>query len=247
MSELEVFKQADWVAPQNRFVFWSGGKDSTVALHLALRAWKNPKVVFIESELTLPETLDFIEEIEKLWSFSLLRIKVDFDFWAYVAKYGFPYVHSLWCRRLLKYEPIKDFYRKVHGWKVQVLGIRKAEGVHRAKSQYYQKDFWRDDRFRFCYTLLPLLDWSNAKIKRYNNEHKIPVNPCYKYYKTSGCYYCPFIRNQKHYLSLKHRHPRLFQKIVDAEDIMRKGKSSLFSTNQIFVKDLAEQQFLEVA
>jgi len=242
---LEVFKQVEWVEPQNRFVFWSGGKDSTVALHLALRVWwdLNPRVVFVDTGITLPETLDYIQELAEEWSLNLTVLKPKIDFWDYVAKNGFPNVKALWCRRLLKLEPIKKFMKKQHGWKVQVLGIRKAESNVRRKSWYYQKPFMRHTRLPFTYNLLPILEWSESQVDDYINRVQIPVNPAYKIYRTSGCYFCPFVKAPQHYLALKRRHPELFEKIVEAEKVMRKGKTPWPGKS---IVPFAEQQFLEI-
>ena len=242
-NELEIFRQAEWIEPQNRFVFWSGGKDSTVALHLALRAWQDVNVVFVDTGITLPETLDYIRELTEKWNLNLTVLKPKIDFWNYVAKNGFPNIKALWCRRLLKLEPIKEFMKKQHGWKVQVLGIRKAESNVRRKSEYYQEPFVRDRRFSLTYNLLPILEWSDQQVDKYIHKFKIPINPAYKIYSTSGCYFCPFVRNSRHYLALKYNHPELFKKIVKAEKVMRKGKTPWAGKSIIPITD---QQFLEV-
>jgi len=248
MSELEVFKQADWVEPHNRFVFWSGGKDSTVALHLALRAWRdlNPRVVFVDTEITLPETLEYVERLTEEWHLNLTVLKPTIDFWDYVAKNGFPLRMALWCRGLLKMQPIKKFMKAHPGWKVQVLGIRKNESVARQKSTFYRKSFVRCDRISFTYELNPILEWSDKQVNEYINQVQIPVNPAYSIYGRSGCYYCPFVCNRNYYLKLKRLHPELFGKIVEAETVMRKGHASLYSNHPIYMKEIGKQEFLEV-
>jgi 3'-phosphoadenosine 5'-phosphosulfate sulfotransferase (PAPS reductase)/FAD synthetase len=57
----------------------------------------------------------------------------------------------------------------------------------------------------------------------YMRRHQIPINPAYKLYGSSGCYFCPFVEKPRHYLTLKRLHPSLFQKIFEAETVMRKG------------------------
>ena len=246
MSELEVFRKADWVEPENRFVFWSGGKDSTVALHLALRAWSSnpPKVVFVDTGITLPETIEYVHELAEEWSLNLTVLKPEIDFWSYVETASFPTVKALWCRWRLKVNPIRKFLKSHLGWKVQVLGIRKAESYARKISQYYDRSFKRNPSLPFTYDLFPILDWSNRQVENYIKRHEIPVNPAYRLYGTSGCYFCPFVRNSKHYLTLKRLHPELFQKIVDAERNLRKGGTSW---PQKSIIPMLEQQFLEVA
>lgn len=247
MTGLDVFKQADWVEPENRFVFWSGGEDSTVALHLALQAWKDPEVVFIDTGITIPETLEYIKTISERMGFEPTILRPEIDFWEYVAYAGFPMAKTLWCRRLLKMQPIRKFYKKKYGWKVQVLGIRRAESSQRRKSRFYRKPFQRHIKLRFVYNLLPVLSWNRKQVRDYMRRHEIPTNPAYKHFGTSGCYYCPFVKNRKHYLALKRLHPDLFKQIVNAENNLRVGHSSLWSHKAIFVREIGKQQFLEVS
>jgi len=241
---LAIFEKAEWVDPQNRFVFWSGGKDSTVALHLALKFWKTPKVVFIDTGITLPETLSYVQKLADEWSLNLTVLKPEIDFWEYVAENGFPIIKALWCRRLLKITPIKNFLKKHRGWKVQVLGIRKAESNVRRNAWYYRKPFMRHTKMPFTYNLLPILNWTDQQVDEYIRRARIPVNPSYRIYGTSGCYFCPFISNPRHYLALKRIHPELFDKIVKAEKVMRKGKTPWVGKSII---PLAQQQFLGVS
>ena len=242
-KELEVFKRAEWVDPRNRFVFWSGGKDSTVALHLALRAWGlNLQVIFVDTGITLPETLEYIQKLTEEWSLNLTVLKPEIDFWDYVAKAGFPIVKALWCRRYLKMIPIRKFTKKRRGWKIQVLGIRKAESYTRKKAWYYQKPFMRAIRMPFTYNLYPILNWSDRQVDDYIERFQIPKNPAYQIYGSSGCYFCPFVKNPRHYLMLKQHHPDLFEKIVEAELVMRKGGTPWPGKS---ILPILEQQFLE--
>jgi len=204
----------------HRYIFWSGGRDSTVVLHLALRAWKRDfKTIFIDTRITLPETLKYVYDIAELWNIDLIVLKPDVDFWKYVRIAGFPIVTALWCRRILKMQPIRKFFsqKENRGWKLEVLGIRKKESWKRERSPFYQKPFQRSNQFKFTYELNPILEWTAKQIKAYMRRYRIPENPSYQIYKTAGCYFCPFVRNKRHYLTLKNRHPDLFKRIVDAE------------------------------
>lgn len=234
-------KYQDW--GQHHFVFWSGGKDSTVALHLALRAWdlNPPEVVFIDTGITLPETLEYVRRIAQEWNLRLTVLKPEIDFWNYVAYAGWPHAKALWCRRLLKMKPIKEFYKTQPGWKLQVLGIRQRESKERKKAWFYQRPFIRCTVFDFTYELNPLLKWTKKDVNAYIHRVQIPVNPAYKFFKTSGCYYCPFVKNPTHYLNLKRKHPDLFNKIVEGEKIMRKGHDAWPGKS---IMPLVEQQFL---
>jgi len=144
MSEMsrQLFEKYDWNGVE-KIVSWSGGHDSTVALHLALRYWQdwNPHIIFVDTGITLPETLDYIKEISELWGFEPTVLKPEIDFWEYVKRYGFPFFKRLWCRRLLKMAPIRKYLNSLPGWKIVVIGVRRRESVQRMNMLCYKKPF----------------------------------------------------------------------------------------------------------
>lgn len=215
-----------------------------MALHLALTHWHDwkPHVVFVDTGITLPETLEYVERISELMGFTPTILKPEIDFWAYVEKNGFPIFKRLWCRRLLKMTPIRRYLNSLPGYKINVLGIRRKESVKRMNIEYYKTPFHKHTKLGKTYVLLPILDWTKAQINHYMKEHDIPENPCYHYYSTSGCYFCPFVTNQKHYLALNSRHPELFQNLLDAERSI-KSEWSVFKDKPT-VEQMAQQQFL---
>jgi 3'-phosphoadenosine 5'-phosphosulfate sulfotransferase (PAPS reductase)/FAD synthetase len=239
----QLFKQYAWNGVE-RIVFWSGGHDSTVALHLALKHWRDwePHVVFVDTGITLPETLEYVRSTSELMGFTPTILKPTIDFWEYVAKNGFPFFKRLWCRRILKMTPIRRYLNSLPGYKINVLGIRRKESVKRMATEYYEKPFRRHTQLRKTYVLLPILDWSKSQVQKYMRKHDIPENPCYQIYKTSGCYFCPFVTNESHYLALKNRHPELFQNLLDAERSI-KSEWSVFKDKPT-VEEMARQQFL---
>jgi phosphoadenosine phosphosulfate reductase len=62
------------------FVSWSGGKDSTVVLHIIKKMFNNQipfNVLFRDSTKEPPEIYDFIKKISHLWHINLLLLKYD--------------------------------------------------------------------------------------------------------------------------------------------------------------------------
>ena len=238
----ELFSEYDWNGV-HKIVFWSGGHDSTVALHLAMEQWRdwNPHVVFVDTGITLPETLTYLETIKDVMGFDPTILKPTTDFWTYVNKNGFPFFKRLWCRRLLKMTPIRRYLNSLKGWKINVLGIRRTESLVRKKA--YVEEFKRHTQLKQTFVLTPLLTWTKSRVEAYMRKHHIPKNPCYRYYATSGCYFCPFVINPKHYLALKSRHQSLFQKIWDAEDQI-KSTWTVFRGDRPTIKEMAMQQHL---
>lgn len=229
---------------QHRFVCWSGGRDSTTVLHLALRAWgsDNFKAVFVDTGITLPETLDFVARVAAAWGLELDVVRAPKDFWAYAKQHGFPSIVALWCRTHFKLRPLKRYMRKHRGWTIQALGIRRLESTRRMHARVYKQWSARDLRVRYSYTLHPIKDWTSQDVRRYARKHGLPENPAYKIFGTSGCYYCPFVQNPRHYLTLKAVHPDLFQKILEAQ---RAIKSDFQAIRRIQIEDLAKQATLK--
>jgi len=77
---------------KNPVVCWSGGKDSTVLLHMVRKEKPDIPVIFIDTGVLFPETLDFVEQIEKEWGLNIQRgePKIGEDFWSITNKYGWP-------------------------------------------------------------------------------------------------------------------------------------------------------------
>ena len=48
---------------QNPVVCWSGGKDSTVVLHLSRILWPNIPVVYVDTGVEFPESIQFVTSL----------------------------------------------------------------------------------------------------------------------------------------------------------------------------------------
>lgn len=209
---------------EHRFVFWSGGRDSTVCLHLALRAWRGLewRAVFIDTGITLPETLEYVNRLADEWGIPLTILKPEQDFYTLAKRWGFPAAPNfLWCREHLKLKPTRKFYSHNPGWKLQVLGLRRREAARRRTI----KPVMDTPRFKYTVSICPILGWTVDQVKAYMRKHRIPTNPAYRIYGTSGCYFCPFIRNRKFYLTLKTRHPNLFNRLINLETHLRNPRA----------------------
>lgn len=75
----------------NQVVYWSGGKDSTIVLELVRRKYPDIPVVFVDTGVLFPETLDFVDKISNDWRLNIKFIKTkEYDFWKIGEKYGWP-------------------------------------------------------------------------------------------------------------------------------------------------------------
>lgn len=69
------------------YVSFSGGKDSTVLLHMAREMYPNIKAVFVDTGLEYPEIREFVKTFDNVdW----LRPKMNFK--QVIEKYGYPFI-----------------------------------------------------------------------------------------------------------------------------------------------------------
>lgn len=68
-------------------VSFSGGKDSTVLLHIARQLYPDIEAVFVDTGLEYPEVRDFVKTFDNV---TILRPKMRFD--EVVKKYGYPLI-----------------------------------------------------------------------------------------------------------------------------------------------------------
>ena len=69
------------------YVSFSGGKDSTVLLHLARQVYSDIEAVFVNTGLEFPEIQQFVKTFENV---TILRPEMRFD--EVVKKYGYPVI-----------------------------------------------------------------------------------------------------------------------------------------------------------
>lgn len=235
----------------DKFVMFSGGRDSLVVLDLACKSWPDFKVIYIDTKISLPECNEYVKEICDSKGLELIILNPERDFWSLVKRWGFPGKWASgfpkrWCLRELKQKPLRKLMKR-YGWDTALAwGIRRQESTQRMRSPYYQKKVMADRRLKVM-VLYPILDWSDNDVLSYIHKNKLPVNPCYKIYGVNGnCYYCPFITKKSYYIRLRTNHPELFANIIEAEQAMRKGGSALARKGRrIYMQNIMQQTTLE--
>lgn len=87
LAESRINEAVEKFGLENCYVSFSGGKDSTVLLHIARRLYPSIKAVFFDTGLEYPEIRDFVKTLENVeW----LRPKTSFK--KVLDKYGFPVI-----------------------------------------------------------------------------------------------------------------------------------------------------------
>ncbi|WP_423792843.1 phosphoadenosine phosphosulfate reductase family protein [Methanocaldococcus indicus] len=169
-------------------VAYSGGKDSLTTLILVKKALSNFDVLFIDTGLELPETLENIKEVEDTYNIKVNVIKSP-NFWELVDKYGVPARDYRWCSDILKLNPLKEYLEK--NYKDDVLsfvGIRKYESFNRAKKKLVHRNTYIKKQIN----ALPIFHWSALHVWIYLLKENAPYNKLYeKGFDRIGCYICP--------------------------------------------------------
>ena len=207
-------------------ICWSGGHDSTVMLHYLLHNEKDLepfKAVFVDSTINIPETLDYIQKILKLFGIGnqFVCLCPERSFYQILSRYQFwPSIRALWCRKQLKMDVLKKFYNSFEEPLREFIGIsRKDSGVR--KDLYSEPSKERNWGKKIVQCEYPLLDWSDERKKNYMKAHGIPENPIYKTFGLSGCYFCPFY-HEPDFIRLLQTHPELFHTLLYYERAFQK-------------------------
>lgn len=85
------------------YVSFSGGKDSTVLLHIVRSMYPNIKAVFINTGLEYPEIVKFVKGFENV---DIIRPKMSFK--QVVQKYGYPIISKQQAQYIYEYRHTKS-------------------------------------------------------------------------------------------------------------------------------------------
>lgn len=83
-------KECEWISDRRDgqvYISFSGGKDSTVLLHIARQIYPEIEAVFVNTGLEYPEIQKFVKSFENV---TILRPKMRFD--DVIKKYGYPLI-----------------------------------------------------------------------------------------------------------------------------------------------------------
>jgi len=192
-------------------VFWSGGKDSTILLHLILNIDNDIYVLFEDTGMAFPETRNYIQSIVKNWRIkNFYQLRGKFDPWHLPdSKDSVFYSCTFW----LKIQPAKEFIKE-HKIKIRFFGDH-GESLFRIvklnrglvqKNSNLSRELERE-----IIDIYPMGYWSDEDIQKYSKKYDIQFNELYsKGYTRVACIFCP-----SQLENLKIAHPKLFSELLE--------------------------------
>ncbi|HID80683.1 MAG TPA: 4Fe-4S dicluster domain-containing protein [Ignisphaera sp.] len=192
---------------------FSGGKDSLVALSLVLDLGYEPKVLFNNTGIELPETVDTVYKIVDKFGLELVEASAGDIFWHAVYKLGIPGRDYRWCCKVCKLAPLARTVKSL--WSngaLNIVGQRAFESLDRARNPSVWRLRWAPQLLNIS----PINYWSQLEVWMYIHKKKLYVNPLYYMgYERIGCFMCPASTLAELQL-VSETHPSLWSKWLEA-------------------------------
>ncbi len=171
----------------------SGGKDSTVAAALAVKAGIR-RGYFFDTGIEFPETVETAKRVAEALGIELAEISAGDTFWRALPRYGPPGRDYRWCCKIVKFAPlVRGLKPLVSGRLVTVTGQRGFESTQRAQAGRLAPSATTGGRRDLL--AAPIQEWTSLDVYLYIMREGLPLNPVYTMgYERVGCYLCPTSR-----------------------------------------------------
>ncbi len=193
-------------------VSFSGGKDSLATL-LLVRKVTEPKVLFVDTGIEFPETLDYVEKISEELNIQLLTAQAGDRFWRGIEVFGMSGRDCRWCCKVSKLGPVaKAASEHFPKGFLNFIGQRRYESEIRARSGQNWRNSWLPKQL--CAS--PIQNWTALHIWLYLFKEGARSNPLYERgFERIGCWVCPSSSLAEIH-SFKALHPDMWQRFEGA-------------------------------
>lgn len=190
-------------------ISFSGGKDSLVSLHLTLSSIGEAQLLFNNTGIELPETIETVFNIAEEYELSLEIADAGNAFWQSLETFGPPARDYRWCCKVAKLVPLaRKLLEKWPNGALNIVGQRAYESLERAKSP----QIWRNKWVPVVISASPIQYWSQLAIWLYIMKHRLNPNPLYfRGFDRIGCFMCPASRLAE-FEEVRKIHPELWSK-----------------------------------
>ncbi|AMK13398.1 PAPS reductase/FAD synthetase family protein [methanogenic archaeon mixed culture ISO4-G1] len=170
-------------------VSFSGGKDSLAAYGLASQAVESPELMYIDTGLEFPETVNYVKAFALEHGNKLHTAHGKDGFWDNVDTFGPPAKDFRWCCKVCKLGPITDMIsERFPNGTITVEGNRWLESYARSGIGFVTKNPFVPNQVN----LNPIRSWSAAEVWGYILTFGLEYNPLYERdFERIGCYLCP--------------------------------------------------------
>ncbi|MDO5845655.1 MAG: phosphoadenosine phosphosulfate reductase family protein [Methanocorpusculum sp.] len=169
-------------------ISYSGGKDSLVTLLITLKAGLKLPMIFADTGLEFPETLENVRLVAEKYGLECITESGAQGFWDGFAVNGPPAVDYRWCCKACKLAPVKKLIETRFGEAVSFIGQRKFESAKRMQSPRV----WRNRNVMCQVSAAPIQHWTAMHDWLYLFREKAPYNPLYELgLDRIGCFMCP--------------------------------------------------------
>jgi len=170
-------------------VSFSGGKDSLATYLLVKKALGKVDLIFNDTGLELPETVNYVKIFAKDEGIRLIYADAGDNFWRSLNVMGPPARDYRWCCKIAKLSPISNSIKKnFPKGALNFVGQRKFESLSRALSPR----IWRNKWMSNIIAASPINDWRFLDVWLYIIWKKARINPLYfRGFDRLGCWLCP--------------------------------------------------------
>ncbi len=170
-------------------VAYSGGKDSLATLHILLEAEVDPDMIFIDTGIELPETIENVKEISEKYDLTLHMRKAKSGYWDNLDHFGPSARDYRWCCKTCKLGPTARLIEENYEEGVlSFIGQRRYESQQRMS----QGSTWDNPWVPGQVSASPIQDWTALHVWLYLFSKDADWNDWYeKGFERIGCWVCP--------------------------------------------------------